>query len=230
MMNKLRAAEQSYMSFDEMKEVISPRGELNRPSTVFLGRLTSLPGDIDHILNVRPDGARLFDGDPSTFTIDYEFHFKKPEAILRSVHISYPDRIWDATAVLHGHFSPHGKLDPEVERAVQYIAKNLWVEPKRSIRLLTRVDNNILSVKKVILKRISYHRCTNDRYVSDIGGGIAMHGLQLRVTEVQDLALTARQSNCDILEAVCESLDDMFTAHRQWWEIALIRPFHSNRS
>jgi hypothetical protein len=74
MMNKLRAAEQSYMSFDEMKEVISPRGELNRPSTVFLGRLTSLPGDIDHILNVRPDGARLFDGDPSTFTIDYEFH------------------------------------------------------------------------------------------------------------------------------------------------------------
>jgi hypothetical protein len=107
---------------------------------------------------------------------------------------------------------------------VQYIAKNLWVEPKRSIRLLTRVDNNILSVKKVILKRISYHRCTNDRYVSDIGGGIAMHGLQLRVTEVQDLALTARQSNCDILEAVCESLDDMFTAHRQWWEIALISP------
>lgn len=245
MMNKLGAAEQSYMGFGEMKEVISPRGELNRPSTIFLGRLTTLPADIDHILNLRPDGARLFDSDPSTLTIDYEFHcdlkngsslvvsidekgdptVKKPEAILGSVHISYPDHIWDAAAVLRGHFSPHGKLNPEVERAVQYIAKNLWVEPNRSdIRLLTRVDNNILSVNKVLLKRISYHRCTNDRYVSDIGGGIAMHGLQLRVTEVQDLKLTARQSDCDILEAVCESLDEMVTAHRQWWEIALISP------
>ncbi|GLI76073.1 hypothetical protein PoHVEF18_004342 [Penicillium ochrochloron] len=245
MMNKLGAAEQSYMSFEEMKEVIYPRGELNRPSTIFLGRLTTLPADIDYILNLRPDGARLFDNDPSTLTIDYEFHcvlknglplvisidekgdptVKKPEAILGSVHISYPDRIWDAAALLHGHFSPHGKLDPEVERAVQYIAKNLWVEPNRSsIRLLTRVDNNILSVKKVILKRISYHRCTNDRYLSDIGGGIAKHGLQLRVTEGQDLKLTARQSDCDILEAVCESLDEMVTAHRQWWEIALISP------
>lgn len=62
----------------------------------------------------------------------------------------------------------------------------------------------------------------NDRYVSDIGGETAKHGLQLRVTEVQDLILAARQSNCDILEVVCGSLNDMVAAHRQWWEITLM--------
>ncbi|KAJ5355044.1 uncharacterized protein N7496_012256 [Penicillium cataractarum] len=244
-MNKLGAAENSFMSFEEMKEVVRPRGVLNGPSTVFFNRLTTLPADISHLIDIHANGVRLFESETSSFNIEYQFHcvlktglplvisidekgnptIKIPKVTLGSVHISYPDRIWDAAAVLRGCMGAHGKPDPEVERAVQYIAKNLWVEPGRThLRLLTRFNKDFLSVKKVVLKRTTYHRCANDRYVRNIGGGISKRGLQLRVTEIQDLVLTALPSNCDILEATCKSLDDMTKAHRQWWEIALISP------
>lgn len=244
-MNKLGATESNFMAFEEMNEVIHPRGDRNGPSTVFFDRITTLPADIDHILHIRTDGGRLFENRMSTFTINYEFHcvlktgvplvisidengnatVNKPKVTLGSVHVSYPDRIWDAAAVLHGYLGPHGEPNPEVERAVQYLAENLWVEPNRThVRLLTRFNKDVLSVKKVLLKRINYHRCKMDRYVNDIESETSMPGLHLRITEVQDLVLTARQSNCDILEAACKSLDDMVKAHRQWWEVALISP------
>lgn len=244
-MNKLGAAENSFMSFEEMNEVIRPRGVLNGPSTVFFNRLTTFPADISHIIDTHTNGVRLFESETSSFNIEYQFHcvlntglplvisidekgnpiIKNPKVTLGSVHISYPDRIWDAAAVLYGCMGAHGKPDAEVEHAVQYIAKNLWVEPDRThIRLLTRFNKDTLSVKKVVMKRTTYHRCANDRYVSNIGGEISTRGLQLRVTEIQDLVLTALPSNCDILEATCKSLDDMTKAHRQWWEIALISP------
>ncbi len=157
--NKLGAAEKSFMSLGELNEAICPRGSLNGPSTVFFNRLTTLPADIDHFFSIHVDGTRLFERAPSIRTIHYEFHcvlksglplvvsidekgnasINKSKVFLRSVNISIPDRIWDATPVLHGYIGLHGDLDPEVERAMQSLAKSLWVEPNRThVRLHPR--------------------------------------------------------------------------------------------
>lgn len=243
--NKLGATEESFMSFEELNEAICPRGNLKGPSTVFFDRLTTLPADIDHFFGIHVDGTRLFESAPSIRTIDYEFHcvlksglplvvsvdekgnasINKSKVMLGSVNISFPDCIWDATAVLHGYIGFHGDLDPKVERAMQSLAKNLWVEPNRThVRLFTRVDTNILSVKKVILRRTTYHHCSNDRYVSAIDDVNAVGGFYLRITEVQELMLTTHDSHGEILEAACKALEDMVKAHRQWWEVALFSP------
>ncbi len=36
--------------------------------------------------------------------------------------------------------------------------------------------------------------------------------------------LTTHDTNGEILEATCKSLEDMVKAHRQWWEVALFSP------
>ncbi|KAJ5475264.1 hypothetical protein N7539_008330 [Penicillium diatomitis] len=236
------AAEAIFVSFQDINDIIDSSRHVSGPSTIFFPKLTTSPADIDYMLDATAGGARLFENEPSTLDISYEFHcvpnsgeirviafdemgrYKRQgsDVMLGSVNISYPDRIWDAAVVLRGPLDASKVQDPASLEMIETISRSLWVEPNCSrMRLRIYIEGSTFSVKKIMVRRKTLHRCEVDapeQVTGDAGG------LFLQVTEVQDLVIGPCRADPSVLEATCKSLDEMAKLHRQWWEVSIISP------
>ncbi|KAF7714367.1 Uncharacterized protein PECH_001933 [Penicillium ucsense] len=236
------AAEAIFVSFQDINDIIHSSRHVSGPSTIFFHKLTTSPVDIDHMLDATAGGARLFENEPSMLDISYEFHcvpnsgevrviafdemgrYKRQgsDVMLGSMNISYPDRIWDAAVVLRGSLDAPKVRDPATLEMIKTISTTLWVEPNCSrMRLRIHIEGSTFSVKKIVVRRKTLHRCVVDapeQVTGDAGG------LFLQVTEVQDLVISPCQADPSVLEATCKSFDEMAKLHRQWWEVSIISP------
>lgn len=209
-------------------------------STNFMNRVTTSPADVDHILNIESNGQRVFERDVAQRSTCYEFHCKTPAgeaiivkvddkrgmtiaspppALLTTVQLAFPAFVWDAAVFLHGHKSPDTELDPHIERAAQFLVRELWIEPNQKKVHLLACTTSQLKVEQVIVKRTTLHRYRQGNTETPTDDDIC-----LRITETQDLLISTNPTGENVFKAWCAPLAEMTKANRQWWEVGLISP------
>ena len=232
----------SGMELDRLKRLMAPPG-LAAPSVTLFDRLTVCPGDMDYLVDlVDPhygvNGLRLFEKDSLYAKVEFEFHcergpskfivtvfengshkIKRPEALLGALYLNFPSSIWDAAVKIRGEIN-RPEENEEVKEAALFIAKNLWIEPNRSlVRLLTRRPKN-LKIVKILMKRSTEHQHWKSEYPEEG----SEENMYLRVRETQDLIIQVTDLDDEVIQAHCDPLPEMTKANRQWWSASVFSP------
>ncbi|KAJ5698629.1 hypothetical protein N7462_000634 [Penicillium macrosclerotiorum] len=238
------AENHNVLTLSELERIVAPQSGLDGTISAFHKRLTTSPRDVDHLVDIEKNGCRLFERYPGVLSTQYEFHcatksgdlvivsiddhgatkINRPPKVLGSVHMSFPTHFWDAAVILQGHMEQFKSVDLEIARAAQHIIDNLFIDHLRvqgnrtRVKLQTRCDG-YLTINKVWSKQVTRYRC-----LESTDDGSWTTGLCLQVTEWQDLFISPRLVESDVVEAECTSLGEMVQAHRQWWEASLVSP------
>lgn len=229
-----QSLEGRYKDLDRLQSKLLPRTGLPAPTTIFFDRLTASAADVDYIVDLEVQNARLFAPEPTQLETRFEFHCGTeagdlvivvyvdghsermqicvPPENLGSVHISFPGQVWDAAVVLRGEMKHPLGVDPEIQKRAQHIVATLWTGSDQGrVRLFARIPKDKLSVKKVFMKRCTqYRHCLRQE-------------IFLKVTETQDLIIQ-HFNNEEVIEAYCATPGQMESEHRQWWQVSIINP------
>lgn len=227
------------MELNGLKRFMAPPG-LACPSVTFFERLTTCPGDMDHVVDLQHDsnGAslRLFEKKSWYAQVLFEFHcecssskfiitvfengshvINPPEAILGALYLNFPSSVWDAALKIRGEII-QAEENEEIREAALSIAKNLWIEPNRShVRLLTRRPKHV-KIVKILMKRSTEHRYWKSEYPYES----SEEEMYLRICETQDLIIQVTDLDDEVIQAHCNPLPEMTKANRQWWTASFV--------
>ncbi|KAJ5660416.1 hypothetical protein N7507_006867 [Penicillium longicatenatum] len=205
----------------------------------FFDRLTTLPTDVDYIINLEVNDCHLFDEKPEEQTFQYEFDcnfggeqflvvidqshnisIAKSPVPVGSVHLNAPGSIWDASLTIYGSVGHFNADFTRAKEAAEEIARNMFVELGRThIRLVLRTPKD-LNITKVTLQRTTIHRHIPPKGIDSCDTGPYMY---LRAKETQDLIISANYLE-NIITAHSAPRKEMVKANRQWWSVSLISP------
>ena len=192
------------------------RGAADDLSTDFFSRLSTAEADAQFLLNLIPLPT-------VQATVEYKIHIKNPEGNLRVVrfdqtstndfvvlhsntelgtmYLHYPVRVWDAQAIVDR---------PEMDEAMMalvgaFVSTMQTVEEAPSFRAMVPLDS--FTVERVFAKRTLTKRDSD--------------GIELRVTEVQDLLLESINAPRYNFKATALGKEQMMDEQRLWWECSL---------
>ena len=181
--------------------------------TNFFPRMTTSESDARSLLS-------LVDGDEVRGRVEYEIHIKNPEGGLRivrfeqsdrrsvqvlvpdtslgAIYMHYPVRVWDAHAVINERY-----VDTDMEGAVgTFLSTMQTIDNAPSFQAMISFDS--MSIETVYVKRIFSK--TN------------AEGIELEITEVQDLERHSLKSVRYNFKAVTYPRETMIQQQRLWWE------------
>ncbi|CAI7590696.1 unnamed protein product [Penicillium bialowiezense] len=224
------------MTFRDVQGLFFSRHDLEPPRTLFASRLTSTPSDIDHLIALKIDGKPVFEQAVSQRGIRYilqcrtssgqEFFIsidhtgatktRYGRVELGSVSISFPDRVWDASAMIQGytHFFPD-RVEG-LQEAVEKLAESLWLvpTPERLQMLLRAPAKGIMTLEGIVVERR-----TNHKWISGKSKDV-----YLRVTESQVLTIVPSVLDPNILVAMGDPHADMVKKGKYWWQASIVNP------
>ncbi|KAL5001654.1 hypothetical protein BDV10DRAFT_182220 [Aspergillus recurvatus] len=236
----------SLISSTEWAEIFQPRNGMPAPTTKFVNRLTACGSEIDHIVDLRTSKAegksRMFEEEYSDYNIRYEFHcrsstdelllivideqggfsIQRPKSYLGAVNIHFPQRIWDARAIVESATRYRPGSRPDLEELARYLADHLWVLANNDICIYTSLPKaSKTTIEKVVMKRWTRHRCL---HLSE-GMRDETQDIFLQVTEVHDLFLDSKlsQENHHV-RARYTNPEEMIQRGKAWYELSLVSP------
>ncbi|KAJ5097727.1 hypothetical protein N7456_008448 [Penicillium angulare] len=232
------SSKMQHLSLQELRNFYDPRDGLDSTKSSFFNRLTSSPADVDFIIDTPAGSSSMFEKEPSSFKLEYEFHcqsagsefiiyvdehgehnVKTAENLLGTVNLNFPNNIWDAAILVKGNLDRFKDPRQGFKGAIQKIVDNLWVEGKRlHVRLLTRTSKEV-KIAKVLVKRITEHRRLHSE-----GKNSQSQDIILRIVETQDLIISMTEEDEEVIQAHCGPLAEMTKESRQWWTASLISP------
>ncbi|KAI5282873.1 hypothetical protein KEM54_002519, partial [Ascosphaera aggregata] len=229
-----------------------PKHHLVQPRTVFTNLLTSSGADIDYILNLKDERKKndkkpLFDLTPLATLEWYEFHCQtknneiivisisangdtfvsRPEALLGSVNIHCPNRVWDAAGVIKGSIEFKRGEDETTDNAIYNFLEKIYIPEGDTVCIYTRMpDGSILRITKAFAKRQSKHRCftqsfdistpADDEFEQDV--------IQLQITEIQSLIIGEFGQDRDFIRLRAKPYEAMVKEQRVWHEVSIVSP------
>ncbi|KAJ5367156.1 hypothetical protein N7541_001097 [Penicillium brevicompactum] len=234
--NLTASMQEKELTFKDIQGLFFSRHDLEPPRTLFVNRLTSTPSDIDYLIALEIDGKPVFEqfadqrgiryilqcrtssGQAFIISIDHRgtttTRYGRVE--LGSVSISFPDRVWDASAAIQGytHFFPDQVEG--LQEAVEKLANSLWLDPgSERIQMLLRIpDKGVMTLQGIVVERR-----TNHRWISDQSKNV-----YLKVTETQVLAITPSVLDPNVLVARADPHEEMVKLGKYWWQASVMNP------
>lgn len=129
-----------------------------------------------------------------------DFLVLRTDTLLAKLFMYYPMRVWDAQAIIN-----KPEIDLETMSAVGAFIESIQTT-EQAPSFLAVVPSHLFTVEKVYAKRVF---CK----MSD--------GIEMRVTEVQDLSLESVNSDGFNFRASISSRETMIDEQRYWWECLL---------
>ncbi|KAI9374383.1 hypothetical protein BJX61DRAFT_540831 [Aspergillus egyptiacus] len=234
------------MSPSEWSKVFQPQTGAAIPTTKFSNRITVSGSDVDHIVDLKTSKAegksRLFEQEYSEYGISYELHCRTksseilviaidelggykiqyPSSMLGAVNLHFPDRIWDARAVVGAAAEYRLGANPEFEDTAKYLVDHLWIPPRKKVQIFTRLpEGNKVEIEKVFLKRWTRHRHLPAVKTPKSQAGGEGQDIFLQVTELQDLFMGYDKS---FRRARYTETNEMRRRGRTWYEVSLVSP------
>ncbi|RMZ79372.1 hypothetical protein DV738_g3367, partial [Chaetothyriales sp. CBS 135597] len=220
----------STRNWDKMLGIPRPNG----PRTVFSNMLTANGTDIDRILEAKLKGSKMWEqAKLSQHKVTYEFHCQSKQGLdfwlvvnedgsysvrnerttIGMVAMHYPVRVWDAAAVLKGQ--EIWEQPPQaIADAIEELVNSIYILPgRRQLALTFRQPKNLeITVRKVVLKRISMHQC----------GIFDCEHLYLQVSEVKALATKIHPNDRRLWQAFEKEYHEMVIDNAVHYKLSIV--------